>query len=102
MMVDLPAPVGPVSAKRSTSSKSISTRSRKVPKPSMMIRSGRTVTTRLAGPHQIAISFGTRRVVQQLVEQRHHSLVVDVLLAEVELEQLSRRAPHPIVAAGRP
>src|SRR5687767_11356938 len=73
--LDLPAPVGPVRAKRSAPSKSISTGSRKAVKPATSRRSGR---------------IGGLRLVEQLGEQGQQALVVLTPLRQVLGEQVLR------------
>ena len=87
MMLDLPAPVGPVRANRSAPAKSTSVRSRKVLKPSMTSRSGRTARPppRPADvgvvPSWVASSSSSSNSV-------HQPLVVDRPLGEVRGEQV--------------
>src|SRR5690606_2470587 len=73
MMLDLPAPVGPVSTKRSASPKSMTVRSRKDAKPLISSRVGR------------------KGFLQQFVEQGDDALVGGVALFEVAGEQLDWR-----------
>src|SRR2546421_8113896 len=83
--LDLPAPVGPVSANRSAPSKSTTVGSRNAVNPSTSSRLGRM------------------RRIQEIGEQGLNSRVLDPPLGEVLAEQLLRRAAGPPPAIdGRP
>src|SRR3954454_22196544 len=86
--LDLPDPVGPVKANRSTSSNSTTVGSPNAVKPSTSSRLGRM------------------RFLQQRAEQRGEPAIVDLPLGQVVGEQLVRRTPGPAhprrVVVGRP
>src|SRR5689334_2953346 len=104
--VDLPEPVGPLSANRSTPEKSISVGSRNTPKPATSSRSGRIddlphrVTRRTGRARRLrrGAGAGAGGLVEQLVEESEQSGILDAALIEVGGEELVGRATVSLLA----